>query len=282
MKNFSSLYYNNVIGVEATTIATCFRLELKDGRILGFTTCSDDVIFQEEPNLTYLTASASKTAFSATNSMAVDNMDATILIESDEITKTDLEKGVYDDAKLRVFRFNYQLKPFSYNDIDKIVEGTVGEVTRNKGTYTTEFRSKTQYLQNSVIETVTPTCRANLGDERCRKDLTNFIFDGVITSVTDFTTITIDVLKEDHYFAYGNLFFTSGLSASDDGHEVKDNIGNTITLQLPSEYTFAVGDTIRIRAGCDKLKTTCINKFNNVLNFRGFSFVPGLDSLTSS
>lgn len=282
MKSFSTQYYNNVIASELTTLATCFRIELQDGRILGFTTNVRSVVFEDEPSLIYETASASKTAFSSTNTMSVDNIDATILLDSDKITKQDLEKGVYDNSKIRVFRFDYSIKPYNYNNIDKVVEGIVGEVTRNKNSYSTEFRSKTQFMQNTVVNVVAPTCRATLGDSKCRKDLTDFTFYANISAVNDFTTFTIDLstAKEDHYFAYGTVEFLSGESVGLI-QEIKDNTGNLIKLQLPSVYTFAVNDQIKIIAGCDKKKATCKDKFNNVVNFRGFSFVPGLDNLIS-
>jgi uncharacterized phage protein (TIGR02218 family) len=43
-----------------------------------------------------------------------------------------------------------------------------------------------------------------------------------------------------------------------------------------------VGDIFTIVAGCDKLKETCIAKFNNILNFRGFPDVPGIDKLLAT
>lgn len=35
-----------------------------------------------------------------------------------------------------------------------------------------------------------------------------------------------------------------------------------------------IGDTVKVYAGCDKLNTTCSTKFNNILNFGGFPFIP--------
>jgi hypothetical protein len=45
---------------------------------------------------------------------------------------------------------------------------------------------------------------------------------------------------------------------------------DTELLSLPMPNTMAVGDTFNIIAGCNKLKRTCIDKFNNIVNFRGF------------
>ncbi|WP_269915579.1 phage BR0599 family protein [Acinetobacter sp. HY1485] len=50
-----------------------------------------------------------------------------------------------------------------------------------------------------------------------------------------------------------------------------------ITLTLFNSFTasdLALGDVVSIYPGCDKLNTTCTDKFNNILNFGGFPFMP--------
>jgi uncharacterized phage protein (TIGR02218 family) len=39
----------------------------------------------------------------------------------------------------------------------------------------------------------------------------------------------------------------------------------------------AAGDTFTVTAGCDKHFDTCVAKFNNAVNFRGFPHIPGND-----
>ena len=43
----------------------------------------------------------------------------------------------------------------------------------------------------------------------------------------------------------------------------------------------AIGDRVRVFAGCDKSFETCRTKFNNGINFRGFPHMPGNDHLMS-
>ena len=50
-----------------------------------------------------------------------------------------------------------------------------------------------------------------------------------------------------------------------------------IELFLPMPFAVQVGDKLGIYAGCDKRLSTCISKFDNVLNFRGEPYVPGQD-----
>ena len=60
--------------------------------------------------------------------------------------------------------------------------------------------------------------------------------------------------------------------------EVKTHgTSGALQLQLPMPFAVQVGDTFTIVPGCDHTKATCKAKFNNVVNFRGFSYVPGSD-----
>jgi uncharacterized phage protein (TIGR02218 family) len=54
-----------------------------------------------------------------------------------------------------------------------------------------------------------------------------------------------------------------------------------IELWEPVRATVEAGDLIRLEAGCDKRVETCRQKFANLMNFRGFPFVPGEDWLVA-
>ena len=51
--------------------------------------------------------------------------------------------------------------------------------------------------------------------------------------------------------------------------------GRTVELWEDLRAEVAVGDMLRLEAGCDKRLTTCQLKFSNVLNYRGFPGIPG-------
>ena len=48
---------------------------------------------------------------------------------------------------------------------------------------------------------------------------------------------------------------------------------------LPFDDEVQVGDIVSLLAGCDGNLDTCIQKFNNVANFRGEPYIPGSDYL---
>lgn len=80
------------------------------------------------------------------------------------------------------------------------------------------------------------------------------------------------------YFDYGVMTMTSGAN-NGLSMEVKSYVVGQITLQLPFPYTVVAGDTYSLTAGCDRSFSTCKDRFNNVVNFRGEPYVPGLDKL---
>lgn len=86
--------------------------------------------------------------------------------------------------------------------------------------------------------------------------------DGLVVTSPDFAT------KADGWFTYGHLELANG-----EVRWIVEHVGNTVTLSYPA-YTLAVGDAISALPGCDGLEGTCKQKFNNIINFSGFSHVP--------
>ena len=80
MKSLSNDYKNSIINKQVLTLATCFKIELKDGRVLGFTTHSRDIKFIED-DIVYKSSSFTPTASSKSSQMNVDNMDCQLLID---------------------------------------------------------------------------------------------------------------------------------------------------------------------------------------------------------
>lgn len=70
-------------------------------------------------------------------------------------------------------------------------------------------------------------------------------------------------------------FYTGGMLQAPDGtlRFIVDHVGIVLTISRPL-YSLAVGDDVKVFAGCDHLKTTCKNKFNNLNNFGGFPYIP--------
>jgi uncharacterized phage protein (TIGR02218 family) len=106
-------------------------------------------------------------------------------------------------------------------------------------------------------------------------------FSGSVTAINvarrDFDTT---VSQATNYFKRGYLKWTSGLN---DGltMEINKSFGTAgrLVLWLNMPYDVEVGDTFNAVAGCDRLYKTCGTKFNNIINFQGFPWVPGTDAM---
>jgi hypothetical protein len=61
--------------------------------------------------------------------------------------------------------------------------GNLGEVTIERGAFKAKLRGVTQHYSRVIIELTTPSCRAKLGDARCKVDLTPFTVTGSLTGV---------------------------------------------------------------------------------------------------
>lgn len=74
-------------------------------------------------------------------------------------------------------------------------------------------------------------------------------------------------------------FFTSGFAENSlERVYIVKHEGDTITVI--SNFVRLAGITIEVFAGCNKLRNTCKDKFDNEVNFGGWPFVPGRNPVT--
>jgi uncharacterized phage protein (TIGR02218 family) len=260
-----------------TTTCTLWKLTRTDGTVLGFTDHDQDLTFG---GVTYSAASGyTRTALASGSDLAVDNMDLDGLLNSGAITADDVRAGLYDWAELLVQLVNWS--DLSQGSVI-LRRGWLGEFTLRDGVFTTELRGLSQALTRRFVEATTPDCRADLGDSRCKVSLAALTETGTVTEVSTARRVfvaTISGARAAGFFNGGLLTWSTGANTGAK-MEVKSVSGSSVTLYLPAGEDIAEGDTFSIRAGCDKSIGTCKAKFDNILNFRGEPYVPGLDAIT--
>jgi uncharacterized phage protein (TIGR02218 family) len=266
-------FLNHIAG-EVTTLATCWKLSRRDGVVLGFTDYVDDLTYAGQ--LYQARSGFQPTSVQMRNDFSVDNLDIEGILESSEISEPDIQAGLYDYAELEVHLVNYADLTMSGILVKR---GWIGEVRLQRGQFIAEVRGLAQKLSQNIGRIYTPTCDAILGDTRCGVDLGDFTGGSTVAAVTSnaaFTTTT--PTTDNSYFKGGVLTWTSG---NNDGlsMEVKEFIDSAVELALPMGQSVQPGDTFTVVAGCDKTRETCLGKFNNILNFRGFPDLPGQDKL---
>jgi len=277
MKPISSNLASHIAG-EVTTMATCWKLTRRDSVVLGFTSHDRDIVFD---NITYASGIGFVPTSVASNSnLSVDNLEVDGMVDGTIITENDIRAGLYDFAQIEIFMVNY-------NDLTQgtlnLRTGWIGEVKYGKGKFIAEVRGLIQSMVQIVGELFSPSCRAKLGDLRCGLDIASYTFTGSITDVTDSQNFRdASRTEEGGYFTMGKITFTSGENAGL-SMEVKEfDGGGIISLVFPMPYAIEVGDSYSIQVGCDKNFDTCINKFNNAVNFRGEPNIPGTDAILTT
>ncbi len=153
----------------------------------------------------------------------------------------------------------------------------VGDVTADRTEVEIEVTSMLRLLQGAFSRNYTiPTCNNTLYDAACTMVKTNFQGLGTVAAGTLLTNqFTSNLTQADDYFDLGWVVWTSG---QNNGltRTVKTykNSGGNVLITVPLPYVPAVGDTFTAYAGCDKTQATCTTKFNNVIHYRGFPYMP--------
>lgn len=262
----------------STTLCWCWCLTRHDGVKLGFTDHDRPLTFDG----TTFEAASGFTASEMKDQIGfgVDNVEVTGAVSSDRLAEEDLRAGIYDDAKVEIFRVNWE-------DVDQRVlmrTGSLGEVSRAGQAFAAEVRGLSHYLQQPKGRLFQYACDADLGDSRCSVNLEQSAFkaSGAILEVYSDRSFSASGLASfsSDWFTRGLVRFTSG-AAQNQAIEVKSHrkAGDLVTLELWQAIRQPVepAQTFTITAGCNKALETCRAKFSNTANFRGFPHMPGND-----
>jgi uncharacterized phage protein (TIGR02218 family) len=259
---------------DMTTLATCWKIIRLDGEELGFTD-HDQVLTVDGLDYDSIAGFTPTTVESKSN-MSVDNLEVEGQTFPSKITESDLLAGLYDYAEIEIFMVNYE-------DLSQgklvVKRGRLGEVTLNGPMFRAEVRGLTQHLSQTIGDVYSPSCRAILGDTKCKVALAGVTVTTTVSDVTNNQTFIASALTQDAgWFTGGEVEWLSG---NNEGRrmEVKEFAAGKVVLALPMGKSIQAGDSFKIIAGCDKTRETCQSKFSNILNFRGEPDVPGVDKL---
>ena len=267
----------------ATTICRVWALRRSDGGVLGFTDHDRALSFD---GITYEPGSGmTARALAQATGLAVDNTEAFGALSADAIRDEDIAAGRYDGAELTIWQVNWA----NVGQRAQIFRGHLGEITRGDGAFSAELRGLTDVLGREAGQIFHPRCSAVLGDARCGFDLAapGYAVETVVEGVAEARVFDFALMTgfADRWFEKGRLRVLSGAAAGLVGVVKNDRLaasgGRMIELWQGLRAPVAVGDTIRIEAGCDRRAESCRVKFANFLNFRGFPHIPGDDWLTT-
>lgn len=265
-----------------TTVCRVWSVVRQDGTAYGFTDHDLDIEFE---GLTYKAGSGmTARALQQTSGLSVDNTEALGALSDLALKEEDILAGRFDNAEVKAWLVNWA------NPLQRklLFRGSFGEVVRSGGAFRVDLRGLSEALNQPKGRVFHRACSAVLGDTACRKDLTQagYSAEAPLETVVNRARVTFAGLSqfEDGWFESGRFVVLTGTAAGLVGHVKSDRktaMGREIYLWQNIGTTLAAGDVVRIEAGCDKLSSTCKNKFVNFDNFRGFPHIPGDDWLSA-
>lgn len=181
----------------------------------------------------------------------------------------------------------------------------VQDVDFNEHEWTLHLTSYKGRLNRKVGDVLLRTCRNQLGIvhigpknlvlSACTKSISGYPFRVPMCSIATVnsrrnievsktgTNPLDDSVHVDGYFSLGYIRVTSGANAgaliSIESSTPAATTSQIIELVEPAPLDFTVGDQVEITVGCDKQQSTCFTKFNNIQDFRGEPYIPGMDAI---
>ena len=267
----------------STTVCRAWLVCRKDGQEFGFTDHDGDLHF--DGHVFVARSGLTASAIEKTNGMAVDNTEVMGALSDISISEQDILAGRYDSAKVTMFLVNWA-------DVSQRLiqfRGTFGEMTKTENSFRVELRGLTEALNIRTGRVYHSECSAVVGDKHCKIDLTlpanqleAIIGDslaGRIFKIADTGS------HPENWFQHGRFEVKTGDGYGQVGRIKSDRIdGGTRTVELWNSFGVPPkeGDSVRLIVGCDKHGSTCLSKFDNYLNFRGFPHIPGDDWLRAT
>ena len=259
-----------------THFARGWRLIRQDGVVLAATEHDRDLVaagttfkaafsLHEHPVEAELSLSPGHAALSG--ALALAGMD-----------EADIKLGLWDQARVEAYLIDWQepelFLPLWSGFVQRIV------------CHGSQFELSIETLEPAMSQTVgrvySRTCDANLGDTRCRVDLSDPRFRATVTilSVASDRALTVVPVEGLDLTAFGGglLRIMSGPAAGllRPIQQVETQVGAcAIKLAQPMLLLPAPGDQLSLNLGCDKQFATCHRRFDNGLNFRGMPTLPG-------
>lgn len=270
------------LGGGVTTVCRAWGLVRRDGLRLGFTDHDRDLAFE---GWTFRAdTGVASGVIDRTTGLSVDNVEALGALSDAAISEADIAAGRYDDAEITGWLVNWR-------DVAQrmvLFRGELGEITRAGGAFRADLRGLAERANQAKGRVYQPLCAAVLGDGACRVNLSGAAFraETEVRSLAGSATVRVDALGgyAAGWFAHGRLTVLGGAAAGLVAHVKADRRAGgerEIELWQGLRAELVPGDAIRLEAGCDRQMSTCRDKFDNLLNFRGFPHVPGDDWMTS-
>ena len=162
-----------------------------------------------------------------------------------------------------------------------IFSGRVSDVSGSRSAVKVDVKSDIELLNVSSPRNIYQSgCMRTLYDGGCKVNREKFTVNGRVTAnSTTGTELACNLTQADGWFNQGVIKFTSGRNAGL-SRTVKEHKNGRLSFALRLPSPPQSGDVFKIYPGCDKRQETCGKKFDNIVHFRGFPYIPAADTIT--
>lgn len=264
--------------------ADCFTITLLDGTKLRYTTAQSNILTIPVGEVDPVTFAAGQLLISGLRFRAiigteVDEQDVTLQAKTSFTLggvpfMAAVRSGALDGATIR--RDRYFLTDWEEPPVGGVIlfAGRVASAD-NIGILSCSIKVKSDLiLINTPMphNVYQPACLNTLFDETCSLVKSAFAEPGTVEAAS--TVLTINWAGATAgFFDLGTVLFENGPNVGV-RKTIRRSTGTALILVSPLEFDPLIGGDFVAYPGCDKTQATCIGRFNNVANFRGFPFVP--------
>lgn len=171
-----------------------------------------------------------------------------------------LSKATKSDVYLALWSGRTAALTFSDNSADLTCESLL-----------TCFKRQTNYLYYQFV------CRHALYGTACAVLPSDYVRYATIKAIIDKSTIELnDIVTDNDYYVGGYIVINNV-----DRRMILTHIGSTITITPQLTANIKLGANLRIYPGCNHTTEHCKAKFNNMINYGGFPYIPDRNPFSS-
>jgi len=257
--------------------AYLFKFSFKNGTTLYYTDADVDIIFNTN---IYLSDAPLITGvnYKLARGIEVNTFDLELTVKPTHTINNQswlvaVRSGALDGILITIYKAFLN----TWTDIAEgihVFTGYVGEATHSNQLIKLSLKSDADKLNTPIPKLMYQSaCTRTLYDAGCGISKNNFNVQATITAGSNLAVLQTNFSQSTNWANFGYLVFQNGQNIGV-MRSIKRQTNGILELSRPLEFMPSSGDLITVFAGCDKTQATCTSKFNNVINFKAYPYVP--------